>query len=348
MRERHEVPGAQAERRHGLVELAAHGPRHPGDQDGRTRNAGRSNRLRLGKHHGLSVRRGHSFLFTNELPVKEVPATARTLALPFGARPPNAATPAHMGPGPARAGPGPNCAAVSARLPRAGWIARAPAPGRGRATACGGASAPRARRSRRAVAVRGGEQHAADDRRVEQHGRGEADAELFHLDHRERREDAERPDHHDGRARDHARGALDADGDGVACRRSGAVRLADAREHEHVVVHREPEQDHEEEQREPRDDRAVRADAEQRVEPVVLEDEHEQAPRGRDREQVEPDRRQRDAQAAEAREHEQQRQREHEQHHDRQARVHERVEVVRPRGVAGHVCLGDGARASRV
>ena len=56
-----------------------------------------------------------------------------------------------------------------------------------------------------------------------------------------------------------------------------------------------------------RGDRAVRADAEQRIQPVVLEHEHEQAPRRRDREQVEPDRGQRDAHAAEAREHEQQR-----------------------------------------
>ena len=60
-----------------------------------------------------------------------------------------------------------------------------------------------------------------------------------------------------------------------------------------MVVHRQPEEHDEEKERQPRDDRAVRLEAEQRLGPVVLEDEHEHAVRGADREQVEDDRLQR-------------------------------------------------------
>ena len=46
-------------------------------------------------------------------------------------------------------------------------------------------------------------------------------------------------------------------GGGLLGARAGAPRLPGSLEHEHRVVHRQPEQDHEREQRQPVDDRAV-------------------------------------------------------------------------------------------
>ena len=67
--------------------------------------------------------------------------------------------------------------------------------------------------------------------------------------------------------------------------------LADPREQEDVVVHREAEEDGEQEQRQPGLDRRRPAGSRSRSAPVaLLEDEHEQAVGGADREQVERDR----------------------------------------------------------
>jgi len=49
-----------------------------------------------------------------------------------------------------------------------------------------------------------------------------------------------------------------------------------------VVVHREPEQDHEQEQRQPVRDTAVRGEPEQAFEVAVLEHQHEHAVGGPD------------------------------------------------------------------
>ena len=49
---------------------------------------------------------------------------------------------------------------------------------------------------------------------------------------------------------------------------AAVVELPDAGEDEHVVVHREPEQDHEQEQRQPVRDSAVRGETDQRLQPL--------------------------------------------------------------------------------
>ena len=68
------------------------------------------------------------------------------------------------------------------------------------------------------------------------------------------------------------------------------VALADPAEQEDLVVHREPEEDGEEEERHPGLDRVRLLEAEQLGADALLEDEHEQAVGGADREQVERDR----------------------------------------------------------
>ena len=60
---------------------------------------------------------------------------------------------------------------------------------------------------------RRGQEHGADDRRVDQDRRRKPDAELLEEQHRERREDREDEDHHDRRARDDAGGRPDPVGD---------------------------------------------------------------------------------------------------------------------------------------
>ena len=71
-------------------------------------------------------------------------------------------------------------------------------------------------------------------------------------------------------------------------------QLADAAEDEHVVVHADPEQEHEHEQRHPGDDPAERGVAERPLQPPVLEDQRDQPVGGADRQQVQHDRDQRD------------------------------------------------------
>ena len=53
--------------------------------------------------------------------------------------------------------------------------------------------------------------------------------------------------------------------------------LTDPAEQEHVVVHREPEQDHKQKQRDDRVDPARRREAEEAAAEAVLEDEHQHA-----------------------------------------------------------------------
>ena len=69
--------------------------------------------------------------------------------------------------------------------------------------------------------------------------------------------------------------------------RAAQVLLADPRLQEDVVVHRQPEEDREHEQRDERDDRDLAVDAEQARPRAALEDEHDDAVGGGDREQVE-------------------------------------------------------------
>ena len=92
---------------------------------------------------------------------------------------------------------------------------------------------------------------AAHERDVEQDRGREAEAHLLHVEQPQRREDGEDRDHHDRRARDRAGGRADALGRRGGGGAPGAARLPDPLEHEHRVVHRQPEQDHEREQRQP-------------------------------------------------------------------------------------------------
>ena len=100
-------------------------------------------------------------------------------------------------------------------------------------------------------------------RRVDQDRGREPDAELLEHQHRERREDREHGDHHDRGTRHDAGRALDPVRDRLVHARAAVVRLANPAEDEDVVVHRESEQDHEQEQRHDRLDPGRRAEAEQ-------------------------------------------------------------------------------------
>ena len=68
------------------------------------------------------------------------------------------------------------------------------------------------------------------------------------------------------------------------------VALLDPAEQEHLVVHREAEEDREQEERHPGLDRVDLLEAEELVPDALLEDEHEQSVGGCDRQQVERDR----------------------------------------------------------
>src|SRR5829696_2504113 len=92
---------------------------------------------------------------------------------------------------------------------------------------------------------RRGQEHRADQRRVDQDGGGQADAHLLHVDHRQDGEHEEGADHDGGSARDDACARLDPMCDRFLVRESAVIGLADAAQDEDVVVHREPEEDHE-------------------------------------------------------------------------------------------------------
>ena len=110
-------------------------------------------------------------------------------------------------------------------------------------------------------------------------------------------------------------------GDALADRVLGGhapvVQLPDPGQDEHVVVHREPEQDHEQEQGQPVGDAAVGLEAEQLLAPAVLEHQDQHAVGSADGEQVEDDRLDRDHDRAERDQHQQERQPEHEGEHQR-------------------------------
>ena len=74
---------------------------------------------------------------------------------------------------------------------------------------------------------------------------------------------AEHGDHHDRRAGHRAGRGLDAVRDRVLGLHAAVDRLADPAEDEHVVVHRQAEQDHEQEHRQPAVIAAVGVEAEQ-------------------------------------------------------------------------------------
>ena len=108
-------------------------------------------------------------------------------------------------------------------------------------------------------------------------------------------------------------------------------RLADPADDEHVVVHREAEEDHEQEQRHHRLDPVRGADAEHALADAVLEDEHEHAVGGGHRQQVEHDRLDRDHDRAERDQHQHEREQEDERDDRRQVRL-QLVGLVLPLG----------------
>ena len=150
-----------------------------------------------------------------------------------------------------------------------------------------------------------GQQQAADDERVEEHGAGEAQAELLDdavFAEHEREEHA----HHDRRGGGHhAPGQRQALGDRARVFAGVRPALVDARDQEHLVVHRQAEHDREQHHRDERLDRPL-LDAEQAAQPAPLEDRDDHAERGADAEQVHHGGLQRDHERAED-DHQQQR-----------------------------------------
>ena len=98
-----------------------------------------------------------------------------------------------------------------------------------------------------------------------------------------------------------------------------------------MVVHREAEQDHEQEHRQPGGDPAVRVEVEQVLAPAPLEHRHQHPVGGRDREQVQDDRLHRDHDRAE-----------------RDQQQHEREQRARSANTSGAaVFIGDRSSPSR-
>ena len=99
--------------------------------------------------------------------------------------------------------------------------------------------------------------------------------------------------------RDDAAGALEPERDGAARCRACVPRLAHPRDEEHLVVHREPEEHREQEDRDPALDLVDLDEAEQVGADAPPEDDDEQAVDGGDGEQVQQDGLQRQQQRAE-------------------------------------------------
>src|SRR3954468_6004996 len=184
---------------------------------------------------------------------------------------------------------------------------------------------------------RRGQQDAADDGGVDQDGDGEPESHLLEVEEAEGDEAREHADHHRGGAGHGPGGGRDPLPDGLVGAHAAVMELADPREDEDVVVHREPEEDHEQEQRQPFGPPADRGEPEQRLSVAVLEDEHEQAVGGPDREQVEDDRLDRDHDRVEGDQHEQERESEHEGEDQRQPAPQLTGEILRARRVAADV-----------
>ena len=183
------------------------------------------------------------------------------------------------------------------------------------------------------------QQHAPDERGIDQHGDRQPQPELLDDHQPERHEDREHHDHDRRRARDHARRDRDALRHGVVRRQPAVARLLDPGEDEDVVVHREPEQDGEDEDRHPRLEDARRLDAQHRPEPAVLEDEDHRAVGGARRQQVQDQRLQRDDQRVEGEHQQQEAERQHEAEDERHLRGEAVGAVQHERGVSAHARL---------
>src|ERR1019366_5976518 len=139
-------------------------------------------------------------------------------------------------------------------------------------------------------AHRAGEDDDADDGRVEEERDGDAEAHLLEHDELASGEADEDHDDDQGRPGDDEGGRSDAGGHrrgGIAAR---VIALADATHEEDLVVHREAEEDREEEEGHPGFDGGCLLEAVERGADPVDEDEGQQAVGGAHREEVEQDR----------------------------------------------------------
>lgn len=194
-------------------------------------------------------------------------------------------------------------------------------------------------RSRRPPAPLAQQQHRrrqdqdAYDEGVQQDGRSEHEPDLLHLDDVQEDEAHEHRRHHDRRAGHHARRPADPVEHRLRGRGAREHGLPDPADDEHLVVHGESEEDHEQEQRDPRPDRPGGAEVQQPLGPGVLEDEDQQPERGRRRQQVQRHADQPEDDGAE-------RVQRHQEGHQQQRPEDERqfaVLVRRIVGVPGHV-----------
>src|SRR5581483_9830295 len=184
--------------------------------------------------------------------------------------------------------------------------------------------------------------HRADERRVEEDRDGETAAELLEADDAPGQEPGERRDHdHGGRGHDPPR-ALEADRHGPAVLSGLVPGLAHPADEEDLVVHREAEEHREEEDRDPAFDLRELVEAEHVVADSEPEDHDEDAVAGRDRDQVEEDRLQRQQQGPERPHQQEVRQREHADHQPRERVVRplEEVDALRRSAAGLHVHAG--------
>ena len=186
-----------------------------------------------------------------------------------------------------------------------------------------------------------------DDRphhgRVDEDGDREAEAHLLEHDHLARGHAAEHADHDRGRAGDDAGGAADAVAHGLARVAGLVVALLDAAEQEHLVVHREAEEQGEEHERHPGLDALHLGEAQETGADALLEDQHQQPVGGADAQEVHEDRLHRDDDRAEGHQQEHEAQAEDHQQHDRQPGVEEAEVVDDARRRTRHVHLGGAA-----
>ena len=163
-----------------------------------------------------------------------------------------------------------------------------------------------------------GREDAADDRRVDQDSTAEREGEDLGFGARLGAERDEREPEDQRGARDEPAGAADALDDGGLRRAGAVVCLPHPADDEDLVVHRDAEEEGEDDDRHLDVDRLCRLDAEDLVGPeALLEDEHDQPPRRSNREQVQEDGLQRQEQRAE-------RAREEDEGEDGDQREHER------------------------
>ena len=133
----------------------------------------------------------------------------------------------------------------------------------------------------------------------------------------------------------------------VALSRGAVVLLADAGQQEHLVVHRQPEDDGEQQHRRPRLDGPSLPTPMRLRAPAPLEHRDDDAVGGADRQQVHHDRLQRHEQAAEHDHEQQERQQQHRADEDRQAIGGVRREVVDRRGEPADLDVEAASRRDR-